>query len=259
MLQSIPRPNFFRAPTSNDTGNLMPQRYAQWKIASEYCTFHRLGTDQARDWTEKLEPQIEESEDTIRVTFTYDMPTTPLSRCRIAYQVYADGTVQTTLTYDPVRELGDMPEFGVLLRMSADYDRLTWYGMGPQETYRDRDQGARLGIYEGLVADNMADYLVPQECGNKTGVRYAKVTDREGHGLLFTGDSMYFSALPYLPQEIEAARHAYELPPVHYTVIRAALSQMGVAGDDSWGAKTLEQFLLDVSKPMSFTFTMKGI
>lgn len=259
MLKSVPRPNFFRAPTSNDMGNLMPQRYAQWKVASEYNTFHALGEDVARDWTEKLNPLIEETENTVKVTYTYNMPTTPVSECQVQYEVFADGTVRTTLTYDPVRELRDMPEFGILLRMSADYDRVTWYGLGPEETYIDRTQGAKLGIYENRVADNMAKYLVPQECGNKTGVRYARVTDAEGHGLLFTGDAMHFSALPYLPQELEAAAHAYELPPVHYTVIRAALAQMGVAGDDSWGAKTLEQFLLDVSGPMSFTFTLRGL
>ena len=121
-------------------------------------------------------------------------------------------------------------------------------------------QGAKLGIYECLVRENMARYLVPQECGNKTLVRYAKVVDKDGHGLLFTGEGMHFSALPYMPQELEAARHAYELPPVHYTTVRASLAQMGVAGDDSWGAKTLEQFLLDISSgPMTFSFTMRGV
>nr|WP_325239776.1 glycoside hydrolase family 2 TIM barrel-domain containing protein [uncultured Oscillibacter sp.] len=259
MIATMPRPNFFRAPTSNDIGSLMPQRYAQWKIASEYNTFHRLDENMSRDWTEQADYQVEETGDSVKISYIYYMPTVPASQCRMSYEVFGDGTIRTLLTYDPVPELGDMPEFGVLLRMKAEYDRMQWYGMGPGETYIDRMQGARLGIYESSVRDNMARYLVPQECGNRTGVRYAKVMDAFGHGLLFTGDGMHFSALPYLPQELEAARHAYELPPVHYTVIRASLSQMGVAGDDSWGARTLEQFLLDTSGPMSFCFTMKGI
>ena len=71
------------------------------------------------------------------------------------------------LTYDPVKELGDMPEFGVLFKFNADYDHVQWYGLGPAETYADRKHGAKLGIYENLVTDNMARYLVPQECGNK--------------------------------------------------------------------------------------------
>ena len=70
---------------------------------------------------------------------------------------------------------------------------------------------------------------------------------------------MEFSALPYTPHELENAMHDYELPPIHYTVIRANLQQMGVAGDDSWGAQTHEEYLLDTRKHMSFTFSFKGI
>ena len=260
MIATVPRPNFFRAPTSNDVGNLMPQRYAQWKMASEYNTFHRLEEEISGEWTEQTGLQVEETAHSVKIRYIYYMPTVPASHCHLCYEVFADGTILVTLTYDPVRELGDMPEFGVLLRMKADFDRMQWYGMGPGETYTDRMQGAKLGIYECLVRENMARYLVPQECGNKTLVRYAKVVDKDGHGLLFTGEGMHFSALPYMPQELEAARHAYELPPVHYTTVRASLAQMGVAGDDSWGAKTLEQFLLDISSgPMTFSFTMRGV
>lgn len=66
---------------------------------------------------------------------------------------------------------------------------------------------AKLGIYKNKVCDNMAKYIVPQECGNKTGVRYAKVTNRKGRGILFTSDEMNFSALPYTPHELENAAH----------------------------------------------------
>ena len=90
-------------------------------------------------------------------------------------------------------------------------------------------------------------------------MRWAEVTDYRGRGLRFTGDGMEFSALPYTPHELENAMHDYELPPIHYTVIRANLQQMGVAGDDSWGAQTHEEYLLDTRKHMSFTFSFKGI
>lgn len=119
----------------------------------------------------------------------------------------------------------------------------------------------------------MTRYLVPQECGNRTGVRWAKVTNRRGHGLLFTAENgsapmngqsgniqvMNFSALPYTPAEIENVLHHTELPPVHYTVVRASLAQMGVAGDDSWGARTPQEDLLDNTKPLHFAFRIRGI
>jgi len=84
------------------------------------------------------------------------------------------------------------------------------------------------------------------------------LTDYKGRGIRFTGDCMEFSALPWTPHEIENAAHGYELPPVHYTVVRAALMQMGVAGDDSWGARTHEEYLIDVSKPLRFEFSFTG-
>ena len=187
------------------------------------------------------------------------MPTTPASQCELTYKVYGDGTIRTTLSYDPVKELGDMPEFGVMFKFDADYNQVTWYGMGPEETYVDRCKGAKLGIYKNKVEDNMAKYLVPQECGNKVGVRWATVTDRKGRGMLFTGDQMEFSALPYTPHELENAMHPYELPQVHYTVVRVSKQQMGIAGDDSWGAKTHPEYLLNTEEKMTFTFSFKGI
>ena len=88
------------------------------------------------------------------------------------------------------------------------------------------------------------------------------IMDRKGRGLLFTADAakpMFFSALPYTPHEMESAKHPYELPPIHYTVIRAMGEQMGVGGDDSWGANVHPEYIPDVTKPVEFTFTFRGI
>ena len=260
MIEAIPKPNFWRAPTDNDNGNFMAARYGQWKIASMYATHkdYRENT-----YARILEPELETEDNKAKVTFTYILPTTPNAQCRLSYEVDGDGRVKMTLSYDPVKELGDMPEFGVMFKLSADYDHLEWYGLGPAETYADRCKGARLGVYRNLVKDNMAAYIVPQECGAKTGVRYAKVTDRKGRGMLFEMDPncgpMMFSALPYTPHELENARHPYELPEVHYTVVRAALGQMGVGGDDSWGSPTHPEYLLKTDKKMEFSFSFKGI
>lgn len=260
MIEAIPKPNFWRSPTDNDNGNFMPARYAQWKIASLYLTH--------KDYHEStyamiLKPELVVDGNTATVTFTYILPTAPEGKCTLSYEVDGEGKVKTTLSYDPVKELGDMPEFGVMFKINADYDHLEWYGLGPAETYADRQKGAKLGIYRNLVKDNMASYIVPQECGAKVGVRYARVTDRKGRGMLFEMDEksgpMMFSALPYTPHEMENARHPYELPEVHYTVIRAAMGQMGVAGDDSWGSSTHPEYLLKTDGKMQFAFSFKGI
>ena len=260
MIEAIPKPNFWRAPTDNDCGNLMGMRYGQWKIASMYLSHKDF---RKGPYGPGNVPEVEVNEKTVKVTYTYLMPTTPTSECRLSYEVFGDGRVKTTLTYDPVKELGDMPEFGVIFKFNADYDRVEWYGLGETETYSDRKKGAKLGIYANKVADNMARYMVPQECGAKEEVRWAKVTDRKGRGMLFEMDEnngpMMFSALPYTPHEMENAMHPYELPEVHYTVVRAAKGQMGIGGDDSWGARTHEEYLLKTDKKMEFSFVFKGL
>lgn len=253
MIEKIPMPNFWRAPVDNDNGSMAPGRYAQWKIASMYIS-HRNG-----GMFDNVPTTVEETEHSVTITYTYYMPTTPAAKCQVAYTVFGDGTVETKLTYDPVEGLPDMPEFGMMFKLNADYDNVEWYGYGPEETYADRRHGAKLGIYKNKAADNMAKYLVPQECGNKVGVRYAKVTDDRGRGLLFSGDELSLSALPYTPHELENAAHPYELPQVHYTVVRVALAQMGVGGDDSWGAWVHPEYHIDVTKPLEFTFRFRGI
>lgn len=253
MIEKIPMPNFWRAPVDNDNGRMAPARYAQWKIASMYIS-HRNG-----GMFDNVPTKVEEKDNTVTVTYTYFMPTTPASKCQVAYTVFGDGTIETKLMYDPVEGLPDMPEFGMMFWFNADYDNLTWYGMGPDETYADRRHGAKLGIYSNKVADNMAKYLVPQECGNKVGVRYARLVDAKGRGMMFEGDELSFSALPYTPHELENAAHVYELPQVHHTIVRVALAQMGVGGDDSWGSLVHPEYHIDVTKPLEFTFRFKGI
>ncbi len=252
MLKTMPRPAFWRAPVDNDDGNAMMRRYGQWKLADLYATSKSPAGPASV-------PEVREQENCVRITYTYPLPTKPASSCQMEYTVFADGTVRVKLLHDVTEGLGDMPLFGVQMKLDADYDRLEWYGLGPQETYQDRCEGAKLGIYHNRVKDNLAKYLTPQECGSKMGVRWAKVTDARGRGLLFAGDRMDFSALPYTAHELENAAHWYELPQTHYTVVRAAARQMGVGGDDSWGARPLPEYRMNAKGRMEFTFCFRGI
>lgn len=250
-IETMPLPNFWRAPVDNDRGNAMPQRYAQWKLASLYATGLGEGAP--------LFPAVERREHSVVVTYDYFLPTEPKSACRLGYEVFGDGTVLTTLSYQAVKGLPDMPEFGVLFKLSADYDRVRWYGLGPEETYVDRQQGARLGVFEKTVEEQLARYLVPQECGNHCGVRWAQVVDRRGRGMEFFGEELSVNVVPYTPHELENAAHACELPPVYRTVVRVALQQMGVGGDDSWGARTHPEYLLPAETDLTFRFGFRGL
>ena len=256
MLKSPLLPNFWRAPTNNDYGNRMPQRYAQWKIASMYL-MSGYRTESARE-NAAVRPE-READGSVSFTFTYDLPTAPSASCRATYRVHPCGKVDVILRYDPAAELGDMPEFGMITKLDADYGRVRFFGLGPEENYIDRREGARLGIWQYRAAENVTPYLMPQECGNRTGIRWAEITDVKGRGLKLWLNGGEFSALPYTPHELENAAHGYELPPACYTVLKMSARQMGIAGDDSWGARTHDEYLLDVSKPLEFRFSFKGI
>ncbi|MCL2016782.1 MAG: DUF4981 domain-containing protein [Defluviitaleaceae bacterium] len=250
MIEKVPLPNFWRAPTDNDVANKMPIRYSQWKTASMNIAHS--------GFTIK---NIQQTAESVIITYVYNLATTPASECEVTYTVYANGTIKVDMVC-PTKDLPPMPEFGMLFKFSADYDNLEWYGLGPEETYVDKITGSKLGVYRNKVADNMADYLVPQECGNKVGVRYAKLTDDNGHGIVFSkcenGGNLEFSALPYTPHELENAMHHYELPAIHYTVVRVNLMQMGIAGDNTWGARTHDEYLLPTDTELRFSFAFSG-
>ncbi|MCI9385363.1 MAG: DUF4981 domain-containing protein [Lachnospiraceae bacterium] len=245
LIKAIPKPNFWRAPTDNDCGNQMPFRYAQWKTASLYQQIK--------------ESEITKSDTNVIIKYSYKLPTTPESECFVTYKVTGDGNIHTTLEYQAPDGVSDIPEFGMLFKFDADLENVAWYGLGPEETYCDREKGGKLGIYHKKVTENLAEYLVPQECGNHTGVRRISVTDNKGRGVCFTGNDLSVNVLPYTPHELENAMHVHELPPIYYTVVRIALKQMGVAGDDSWGARTHEEYLLDASNKFVLSFDFKGI
>lgn len=248
LLGSIPTPNFWHAPTSNERGWNMPFRDGQWLLASRYAEAGEAG------------PSVEITDEAAEIRYTYELPSKPASECDVAYLLDGEGRVQVTMTLRPGPGLPSMPEFGLLLTTGAEFNRLTWYGDGPEECYLDRRAGARLGVYSAEVGQLLPPYVKPQESGNRTGVRWARVTDRGGAGLRFeAAGEMEFSALPWTPFEIENAPHPVDLPPIRRTVLRPALMRRGVGGDNSWGAETHPEYLLPEGKELVFTFAFQGL
>lgn len=152
-----------------------------------------------------------------------------------------------------------VPEFSLMMTLPASYNTVTYYGLGPDENTCDRCSGARLGRHTYSVIDNVTAYTYPQECGTRTGVRWAKVWGDDKGIRIASEKPMTFTVLPYTPQELENARHPYELPPVCKTVVRIGYGQMGVGGDNSWGARPHDEDMLWLEPGLKFTFTISDL
>ena len=249
LLKAVPVANFWHAPTSNERGWESSFEDGQWLLASRYARTERSAES----------PRFEMRDNLAVITYEYQLPTIPASTCTVEYAVDGEGRIEVTETLTPGEGLPDLPEFGMLFKADADLSVLTWYGEGPGESYSDRRGGARLGVYQQAVEDQVTEYLRPQESGSHTGVRWAEVTDERGRGLRFEAPvPMEFAAQPWSPFEIENAAYHNELPPILNTFIRPALARRGVAGDDTWGSRPHKEYLIP-AEPMTFRFSFQGV
>ena len=241
-ITRAPKISFWRAMTDNDTGASYPFEMAQWQIAGKCAK--QVGFD------------TKEHADRLDVTYTFAAPTVPAFEYKVTYTAYFDGRLGVKAEYSGVKGMADMPVFAMDFKMKKQYNAFTFYGMGPVENYIDRNNGARLGVYTSTAQDNFTKYLNPQECGNRTGVRYVNVYEENGTGLAFTSTETPFemSVLPYSAYELDNALHREELPEPSYTWVRIAAKQMGVGGDDSWGAPVHQEFKIEAENPMTLQF-----
>ena len=245
MIKSIPMANFWHAPTDNDRGCSIPHNFAQWKIASMYGKMSNMETKFNKTSAE--------------VKYTYNLPTVPTTTYDITYITFGDGRIKVILDYKGIEGLSSMLDFGIIFKMPCKYENITWYGRGKEENYCDRNTAARVGLYSSKVKDSVSQYVIPQECGNKTDVKWAKIQCENNHGIEISGENFEFSALPYTPHELENAYHHYELPNIFNTVVKVSLKNIGVGGDNSWGAEPHEEYLIPSNKDMSLSFIIRGI
>ena len=246
-ITRAPKISFFRAYTDNDAGAGYPYENAQWQIAGKCAKL--LGFE------------TKENADSLEVTFRFLAPTVTSFEYKVTYIAYFDGRLGVKAEYDGVKGLSDMPVFAMDFKMKKQYDKFTFYGMGPDENYIDRNNGARLGVYTLTALENFTKYLNPQECGNRTGVRYVNVYEENGAGLNFTATKQPFemSVLPYNAYELDNAMHRDELPDPTYTWVRIAAKQMGVGGDDSWGAPVHQEFKISSEEAMTLEFIINSL
>jgi beta-galactosidase len=246
LIRSGPRPNFWRAPTDNDRGNGMPERCAPWKAAS-------------RNWELSSSKLTRLGLNQVELRFEGSLPDVGATN-EVVYTVLGSGDIIVEQSLTPGdRKLPELPRFGMQFEVRGGFETVTWYGRGPHESYWDRKTGARVGVYSGTVDEQFVDYSEPQENGNKTDVRWLSLTDDEGAGLLVVGEPLIaFSAHHYTTDDLEHAKHSYEMERRQDITLNVDLQQTGVGGDNSWGARTHDEYTLR-PEAMNYSFRIRPV
>lgn len=237
LIQSPMLPDFWRAPTDNDKGNDYRIHWLPWKIASLYAR------------------RIEEIMQDESLVVKYDLGNGIAANCQMEFVFYENNKFDVTLSLEVESpEEQHIPAFGLSFEMPVEFDNVCWYGNGPEETYSDRKAGGKLGLYRNKVAENLVEYLNPQECGNKTDLRFIEVTNQAGRGLRMSSEELFeCSVLPYNSHQLEHAHHLNHLSKPMTTFVHLAKKKCGVGGDDSWGAPVHQEYQVKLEKNMKFT------
>jgi beta-galactosidase len=250
LLKDGLRPDFWKPPTDNDYGNEMDIRLGDWKEAGKNAVMNTAIVGQ---------PEM----NTANIMFIFTIP--GKDGRKIAgfisdYTISASGTITVKNTFTRTdKKLEEVPRVGMQMQMPAEYGNLEWYGRGPQENYADRKSAAFVGLYESTVAEQYFPYVRPQENGYRCDVRWLLVTNSKGTGLRIEGDPLFcFAALNQLHDDFESEgklagyrpdaktvnRHICDVKPRDLVCLNIDYGQMGVGGDDSWGAPVHNQYRL---------------
>ena len=235
--------NVYRAPTSND----------RWFAAN----VKKAGLD-SLDYHLQDFKLIEQNEKQAELLSTSDCKAKNgvgfIHNCK--YTIFADGIIKVENTVMPYGNIDVLPKIGLTALIDAKFDTFHWYGAGPQESYVDRAEACDIGLYRGKVSEQYVPYVVPQETGNKTQVRYAALTDKDGEGFIVVCDKPYsVSALNFTEQQLDRAKHINELAPAKQVVLDIDCAHMGL-GNASCGPKPLDKYILK-ELPSSFSFQIR--
>ena len=244
LIQEPLRPDFWRAPTDNDRGFKSEKSHGDWKT---------IGAE----WTPEKVTVVEQSAKQVKIVAEGKLPKVgaPYS---LTYTFSPDGEIAITANYTGVEKKQWPTRFGLQMLMPEGFETITWYGCGPQETYSDRCDSV-IDLYSGKIDEQYFDYTEPCESGNKVKVRWTAIANAKGKGLLAIADKNLLSvkALRYTAEDLQSHKHTFQMPQRKTTTLNLDLVQMGVGGDDSWGAKPHKEFQLPSDKNYSYTVRLQ--
>ena len=265
-IDKAPYLNFWRAPIDNDYGNNLPLRSKEWKVASNKRVLRNINH-------ELLDKNI-------KVTVNYSLANLK-SYYTTTFLINPEGELRISNDFNYNGNLKDaeMPRFGMNFQIPKSYNNVSWYGRGPHENYVDRMDSAFMGVYSSSVSDLGFDYSRPQENGYRTQTKWLELIDDSGNGFKIFGDpyisfSAHYNTIEDFddgvrdkkPGEMGSARKRMikkqrkpiDIPKRNFISLNIDLKQMGVGGDNSWGARPLLKYIIPPGN-YKYSFIIKPI
>lgn len=246
ILESPLEFNFWRAPNDNDRGNGALKRLDTWRLSGKNSKVINYKIENIKNKA-------------IKIDFEIEVPTKEISKLFVTYIIDGDGEITVYSSLHTPNTLPEIPEFSMITELQNENNFVTWYGRGPEENYIDRMTGYDVGIYQKSVDDFFIPYINPSETGNRTDVRWVNITNDSKDGILITSlpdkNNIEFNTLYYTPEELSSGkRHPFELIKNNNVVLRIIGKQMGIGGDNSWGARPHDKYQLKSGQVHSYSF-----
>ena len=250
LLDSLIRPLIWRAPTDNDVNVRR-----KWEDAG-------LDRLQAR-LVDRRTVTFDGGE--VHACSSYILApavTRPVASFTIETTLRASGAIDALARFEPVpggAELPYLPRLGVRMTLPRSLSSVCWYGRGAHESYPDKKESARVGLYRRDVLELTEPYIRPQENGSHEDTRFVALTAPEGWGLVFaSGNPFAFTAHPYTVEALTAARHTPDVP--DEGLIELAIdASMGPLGSNSCGPEPLEETRLYLREPVELRFSFAPV
>jgi beta-galactosidase len=235
--------NFWRPPVDNDRANKYGSRSGSWRNAGPNAKVTKFT---------KPAPFV--------FSFDLKIPTGGTTG-NLTYRLLPAGLIEIQATVTPKGKIGPLPRLGMQCTVLNTYQKVSWFGNGPHETYADRKAGGIIGRWESKVDDLFFPYIEPQETGNLTDLRTLALQNEKGQGLTITtlGNQLFSGGTyPCLMSDLEGRRHPVDIPARKVVTLNIDHKQMGVGGINSWGARVLPKYRIKPTGTYTWSFRLQG-
>ena len=241
LLQAPLVPYFWKPENDNQHAAHFSERLAVWKDAAEKRTVKALRIE-----GEKV---------------IVDMSLPVGADVKLTYTITRDDCIKVEMDYRPTalsleKEAMLIPKFGMRMRLPAEMTHINYYGRGPWENYPDRKHSAFLGRYEMPLSDYQTEYVHPQDNGNRCDIRWFEISSSAQKLRIDGCLPLCIRAWDYGEEDLEGAKHPYEIQRGRFVNLNIDLNVHGVGGIDTWGQRTLPQYTIPANQPYHYSFIL---